>query len=99
MAVLLTTVSTVTINDLGGRTYTHPLINYDLTSEYTYQELRGSADLGAELDAGNVTITNNGVTVTNSADLKKLQPEPDPSGGGGGLTFADVWAVNTLINC
>ena len=98
MAVLLTTVQTVTINDLGGRTYVHPTTSFDLTEEYTYQELRGSADLGAELDAGNVTIVNNGVNVTTSSDLKKLQPEPDPNAGGG-LTFADVWAVNTLINC
>ena len=25
--------------------------------------------------------------------------EAGSGGGGGGLTFADVWAINTLINC
>ena len=98
MAVLLTTVSTVTINDLGGRTFTHPLTSYDLTDEYTYQEIRGSADLGAELDAGNITLTNNGQSVSDSSDLKKVQPEPDTNTGGGS-SFADIWAINTLINC
>ena len=96
MGVLLTTVQTVTINDLGGRTFTHPLTSYDLTDEYTYQEIRGSADLGAELDAGNVTITNNGTTVNNSSELKKIQPEPSI---GGGSDFGTIWAVNTIMNC
>ena len=97
MGVLLTTVSTVTITDLGGRTFTHPLVNYDLTSEYSYDEVRNSDDLGSELDGGNVTITNNGLSVANSAALKKVQPQPDT--GGGGSNFADIWAANTLINC
>ncbi len=62
MAVLLTTVQTVTINDLGGRIFVHPLTNYDLTSdgEYTYEELRSSDDLGASLDAGDISILNYG---------------------------------------
>lgn len=97
MSVLLTTVSTVTINDLGGRTFTHPLINYDLTSEYTYSEIRTSDDLGTELDAGNITITNNGIAVLNSTALKKVQPEPDTATGGTDL--ATIWAITTINNC
>ncbi len=100
MAIELTTISTVIITDLGERTFTHPLVDYDLTSdrEFTYSEVRSSNDLGVELDAGNVTIKNNGITIANSSALKKVQPEPNTDTGGG-LTFADVWAANTLMNC
>tara|TARA_R110000765_G_scaffold386217_1_gene478205 strand:+ start:2658 stop:2954 length:297 start_codon:yes stop_codon:yes gene_type:complete len=98
MGILLTTVNTVTINDLGGRTFTHPLVAYDLTGEYEYSEIRSSADLGNALDSNNVSLVNNGVVVSSSADLKKIQPEPNADTGGGS-SFANIWAANTLNNC
>ena len=97
MGVLLTTVSTVTINDLGARTFTHPLVNYDLTTEYEYSEIRLSTNLGTELDGGSITLTNNGKSVADSAALKKIQPEPNTdTGGGGGSSLADIWAITTI---
>ena len=75
--VLLTTVQTITVNDLGGRTFTHPLINYDLTSEYTYSEIRNSSDLGVALDSGFITIVNDTVPVVDSSSLKLVEPRDD----------------------
>lgn len=103
MSVVLTTtgvLGTVTIDDLGGRDYVHP-ITVDLAgtnnSEYTYDEVRESFDLGNALDSGYISITNSGNIIGNSSDLKNVQPQPAPTGSG--LTFADVWAANTLMNC
>ena len=90
--VLLTTVQTVTINDLGGRTFTHPLVDYDLTDggEYNYEEIRASSDLGLALDNGFVSITNDGEVVGDSDALKLVQPKVtavgnvNPANVGGG---------------
>jgi hypothetical protein len=82
------------------RTFTHPLVSYDLTEEYEYSEIRGSADLGTKLDAGDVTIINDGIAITTSAALKKIQPEPNTdTGGGGGVSIEEVWAINAINNC
>jgi hypothetical protein len=103
VSVLLTTTGTVgsvTINDFGGRVFTHPVVNEILSDEFTYSEIRESVDLGVALNAGQITITNNGDTVLNSNELKLVQPEPNTdTGGGGGTTLADVWAITTITNC
>jgi hypothetical protein len=83
MSILLNTtgvVSSVTINDLGGVLFTHPISSYSLTDEWTYEEIQESDDLGNALDAGYVSITNAGTTVANSAELKLVQPQPDTVG-------------------
>jgi len=59
MAVYLTTTGsapTVTIADLGARTFTHPVTDYPLTTEYTEDEIQRSGDLQAEITAGTITL-------------------------------------------
>lgn len=80
MSILLNTtgvVSSVTINDLGGVLFTHPVSSYNLTNEWSYEELQGSDDLGSALDAGYISITNAGFTVATSVELKLVQPQPN----------------------
>jgi len=79
MAILLTTISSITINDLGGRSFVHPVVDYDLTDEFSYDEVRNSFNLGLELDAGNVTLVNDGVNVNDSNELKFVQPKVSTS--------------------
>jgi len=81
MSVLLSTTGTlnpVTIGDFGGREFLHPDTNdYILSDEYSYAEIRDSSDLGVALNAGYITLVNNGDVIINSNDLKELQPEPN----------------------
>jgi hypothetical protein len=95
MSVVLTTtglIATVTIDDLGGRDYVHP-ITVEMAgadvSEYTYEEVRESFDLGVALDNGYISITNDGEVVGDSDALKLVQPKvtsgnASPSSVGGG---------------
>jgi hypothetical protein len=96
MSVVLTTtglIATVTIDDLGGRDYVHP-ITVEMAgadvSEYTYEEVRESFDLGVALDNGYISITNDGEVVGDSDALKLVQPKVtavgnvNPSNVGGG---------------
>ena len=66
---LISTVAagTVTINDLGARAFTHPVAAYDLTSEYSLEEIRESEDLKAAIQAGNLTADFDGVAITSAA--------------------------------
>lgn len=56
--------SPVIINDLGARSFTHPTTNYDLTAEYTLEELRDSVDLRTAIDGGDLTADFDGVAIT-----------------------------------
>lgn len=88
---------------MGGRSFVHPLVDCDLTSEYTYQEIRESEDLGAELDAGNITITNDGEAVLDSTSLKLVQPttgdgtgsSPSQVGGGAASMVMSFASANS----
>lgn len=63
------TQSPVTIDDLGGRQFTHPTVDFDLATEYSYADIVESADLQALIDAGHVTVKDqNSVAVTNLED-------------------------------
>jgi len=66
---LISTVAagTVTLNDLGARAFTHPVTNYDLTSEYELERLRDSVSLRTEIAAGTLTGTFDGVAITSGA--------------------------------
>ena len=67
------TPATVVIQDLGGRTFVHPVTDFDLEPEYTRGELLLSTDLAAALDAGKVTMKDDeGNTITTSAGLAAL---------------------------
>jgi len=84
MALLLSTsgtLGTVVINDLGAIELVHPVTAMDLTDGYTYSELRKSEDLGAALDSGYISITNDGNIVGNSAALRVIEPTVGENNG------------------
>lgn len=60
--VLLSTTVTapvpLTINDLDGREFNHPVVNQDLLLEFTLDRISRSADLQSAIDAGYVTLIN-----------------------------------------
>ena len=67
MAIFLastTGAGTVTIDDLGEKGFTHPIVNEDLTDEFEIEELRASLDLRAAIDAGDLIATLDGVAIT-----------------------------------
>lgn len=75
MSFLITTTGTLTpmtIDDLGARTFTHPTVSYDLEQEYTIEEIRESVDLGVLLDAGHVTAVYGLSVITTSAQLASI---------------------------
>lgn len=61
------TPATVTFNDLGERSFVHPVTNYNLLAEYTIDELRASEDVGLAITNGEITATYNGIAVTASS--------------------------------
>lgn len=61
------TASPVILNDLGARSFTHPTTNYDLTAEYTLEELRDSLDLRAAIQSAELTADFDGVAITTGA--------------------------------
>lgn len=100
MAILLTTISSITINDLGGRSFVHPVVDYDLTDEFSYDEVRNSFNLGLELDAGNVTLVNDGINVNDSNELKFVQPKVTSTSSGniiGGVVYAESSIYRTPL--
>jgi len=68
MQVFLTTTGTlspVAIDDIGKRPFVHPTTDYELTLEYTPEELRYSADLQSAIDSGYITLEDgNGNSIT-----------------------------------
>lgn len=75
MSFLITTTGTLTpmtIDDLGARTFIHPTVSYDLEQEYTIEEIRESVDLGVLLDAGHVTAVYGLSAITTSAQLSSI---------------------------
>lgn len=93
MITLSTTgiLSTIVIADLGGREFSHPTVDYDLTSEYEFEEIRNSESIMDLLDAGHVSLKKDGIVVANSEDLSVLEVS---TGGNGG----DTYYIKTLVN-
>jgi len=61
MATLLSTTGTldpVVINDLGGKTLSHPTVDFDLEIEYTVEQIQGSTDLQTLVDDEHITLTD-----------------------------------------
>ena len=69
-------VGSVTFNDLGGRTFTHPIVDEEISLEFTYSEIRKSNSIGTALDNGYITIYNDDVQINNSNELNDVQPWP-----------------------
>jgi len=53
-----TTSVDVTLNDLGKRVLTHPISDFDLLNEFSYEELSSSEDLKTAISNGLLTIEN-----------------------------------------
>jgi len=106
MAILITTTgtqSTITFDDLGGRTISHPTSNLDLTLEFDIDDIRKSNSIQSELNAGTITASWEGRSIT---DLSILQADkelfsttqsglvPTSTGGTNNFLRADgSWAV------
>ena len=56
----------VILSDLGYRVITHPTINYNLGSEFTYNELTESGDFNNSLSQGYLTASYNGSIITSA---------------------------------
>jgi hypothetical protein len=56
----------IILRDLGERILTHPLINYNIGTEFKYQELIESSDFSSALDNAYLTMTYNGILATSS---------------------------------
>lgn len=76
MPFLITTTgtsSTIVLNDIGGRTITHPTIDLDLELEFTKEELINSSDIKSAIDAGHITAEDaNGNIITSSEGLNYI---------------------------
>lgn len=81
MGVFLTTTGTaspVIINDMGGRSFVHPTVNFDLTNEFIFPELQKSDDLYTEILHGRIILRDNyGVLIQTRNDLYELEPKND----------------------
>ena len=77
MAFIITTTgvpATVVIDDLGERTFVHPVVSYDLETGYSPTELSQSADLQAAITGGEITaVDGSGNSITLVSQLKDLQ--------------------------
>ena len=73
MAFLITTTGTpvtVVINDLGERTFVHPVISFDLENEYSIDEISNSVDLQTSITAAEITVVDG--SGNSIADLNQL---------------------------
>jgi len=77
MAFLITTTgtpATVIINDLGERTFVHPVVSFDLKNEYSIDEISNSIDLQTSIAAAEITaVDGSGNSITDLNQLVDLQ--------------------------
>ena len=81
--LLLTTVETIIVADLGSVTFTHPTVDYILydtdsyENPFTFEDLRDSGDLQSALDGGLIIVKDDtGAIVTNIREsLYQIQAE------------------------
>ncbi len=97
MSFIITTTGSLpggilVIPEFGDRTYTHPLVSYDLTQEFDIDEIRVSATLQNAITSGWITaVDGNGNTIS---DLNELQSTSDSILG----TLNRITAVNSTID-
>jgi hypothetical protein len=75
MNIYITTTGltpSVIFSDLGYRVITHPTINYNIGSEFTYDELFSSLDFNNQLDYGYFTASINGSLISDSQSFQPL---------------------------
>lgn len=62
------TVSPVVISDLGAISFPHPAtVNFDLTEDYSLEQIRESEDLRSAIDAGDLTAVFDTESITTGA--------------------------------
>ena len=97
MAFIITTTGapgTVVIDDLGERTFVHPVVSYNLETEYTPFELSQSADLQAAITGGEITaVDGSGNPITIVGQLMDLQSAYNSSMNPEIVTDATLGAV------
>jgi len=97
MAFIITTTgvpATVVIDDLGERTFVHPVVSYNLESEYSSFELAESADLQAAITGGELTaVDGSGNPITLIDQLTDLQSAYNSSMNPEIVTDATLGAV------
>lgn len=62
------TPATVTIDDLGDVEFVHPVVNFDLLSEFTQDEIESSIDLQDAITSGAITIDDGQGNTWNGTD-------------------------------
>ena len=68
--ILLTTTETVTIDDLGDVTFTHPTTDFDLLTEWSKTQVLESSDLQTAVSDGKISMKDeNGYVVEAGQDL------------------------------
>ena len=88
MEFLITTTGTqdpLVFNDLGGRHFDHPTVDFDLLTEFAPEEISASLDVQAAIDSGYMTVKDeagnsldNAKTITN-IDGDQLNIDWNPS--------------------
>ena len=66
MKVFLTTTGTqspVVLPDMGGREFTHPTSNFELTLEFPINEIETSLDIQDALDNGYITLAGYSINI------------------------------------
>jgi len=88
------TPTTVVLQDLGGRTLTHPVVDLDLELEFTDDELTRSQSVKDAIDGGEITVKDaSGNPITDSADIDmvaELMGATDSVDGVGGIVPAPL---------
>jgi hypothetical protein len=63
------TLGTIVFNDLGERTFNHPIVDYDLQQEFEIYELTESEDIQSAIDNGYITVSNGINNITNLSNF------------------------------
>lgn len=78
MAFVLSTTGTqnpVVFNDIGGRTFAHPTVSFDLETEFSPEEIAESDDIQDAITNGWITVVDaNGEPINNVADATSALP-------------------------
>jgi len=90
------TLSPVVIDDLGGRSFTHPTAAFNLLAEFTEDEVQYSADLQALLTAAHITLADeNAVAIT---DVQEASPHKHEATDISNLAGADTDAIHDNVS-
>lgn len=75
MQILLSTtgtLQTINIPELGGRTFEHPVVDFDLYNEFNIEEIRNSETIFSLLTDGHITLTDEYGRLVTPGSIKQL---------------------------